>query len=93
VVAARYGGEEFALVLPGADRRRALALADRMHAALAGLQLPHAASPTASVLTISIGVAIHRPDGLREPGDLLRDADLALYAAKRDGRNRTVVAS
>jgi diguanylate cyclase (GGDEF)-like protein len=93
VVAARYGGEEFALVLPGADRRRALALAERMHAALAALQLPHAASPTAPALTISIGVAIHTPDGLREPGDLLRDADLALYAAKRDGRNRTVVAS
>jgi diguanylate cyclase (GGDEF)-like protein len=93
VVAARYGGEEFALVVPGADRRRAVALAERMHAALAGLQLPHAASPTAPVLTISIGVAVHRPDTLREPGDLLRDADLALYAAKRDGRNRTVVAS
>jgi diguanylate cyclase (GGDEF)-like protein len=83
--AARYGGEEFGIVLPGADRARALSVAERLHAALAALQLPHADAP-GGLLSVSIGIAAELPGRLRETGDLLRDADAALYQAKRDGR-------
>jgi diguanylate cyclase (GGDEF)-like protein len=90
--ASRYGGEEFAVLIPDATLARATALAQRIHAALHALQLPHCDSPVTDRLSVSIGVACEMPGGLREPGDLLRDADAALYAAKAAGRNRTVVA-
>jgi diguanylate cyclase (GGDEF)-like protein len=92
MLASRYGGEEFAVLIPGGGRARALAQAGRIHAALAALQLPHADSPVSPWLTVSIGVASEIPALPREPGDLLRDADAALYAAKAAGRNRSVAA-
>lgn len=92
-VLARYGGEEFAVILPGADADRAQAVAARIQAGLRRLALPHAASPVAPRLTCSIGIAVEIPQAPREPGDLIRAADAALYAAKRDGRDRTVLAA
>ena len=54
---ARFGGEEFAVLLPLADGADALALASRLCEAVQALQIPHAASPTAPWVTISVGVA------------------------------------
>jgi len=90
-VLARYGGEEFAILLNDVGVERAVAIAERIHAGLARLALPHAASPTAPYLTCSIGIAAEVPQPPREAGDLVRSADAALYAAKRGGRNRSVV--
>lgn len=59
---ARYGGEEFAVLLPLSDGNEALALGRRLCAVVEALQLPHAASPTAPCVTISIGVAWLAPD-------------------------------
>jgi diguanylate cyclase (GGDEF)-like protein/PAS domain S-box-containing protein len=87
---ARYGGEEFAVVLPDTGLAGARAMADRIRAAVEALHIPHRAAPVGSVVTVSIGgVSVPRPDpdGRR----LLAAADAALYRAKRDGRNRTVV--
>jgi diguanylate cyclase (GGDEF)-like protein len=80
-LAARWGGEEFVVVLPGADAPAARAFAERVRAAVA-------ASGTG--LTASAGVAVSEipPD----PPALLAAADAAMYAAKRTGRDRTVVA-
>ena len=86
-LAARYGGEEFLAVLPGTDAAGALAVAERIRAAVEQLAIAHAGHATGFV-TVSIGVATLRPI----PGDgsagLVKAADEALYAAKRAGRNR-----
>lgn len=81
-VVARYGGEEFLVVLPGADVALAAALAETQRAAVAGSSLG---------VTISVGVACTRPVAGASVLDLVAAADKALYAAKRDGRNRVVV--
>ncbi|TNB48024.1 diguanylate cyclase [Martelella lutilitoris] len=88
---ARFGGEEFALVLPNCEEDDGLAMARRIHEAIAGLDILHATSPLKR-LSVSIGVATERPANTRhEPRSLLIRADRALYAAKQGGRNLTSV--
>ncbi|MBE1162674.1 GGDEF domain-containing protein [Dyella acidiphila] len=84
---ARYGGEEFVLVLPNTPGAGAGNVAMRLCKQLSRLQLPHDDSPTRYV-TISIGVACVVPTEGAQPNDLISAADRALYAAKRNGRNR-----
>jgi diguanylate cyclase (GGDEF)-like protein len=87
-IAARIGGEEFVLLLREADRDSAFAVAERVRAECAGRDWSDIAPGLA--VTISAGVAA-------DPGDdtgaaLLRQADAALYRAKRAGRDRACVA-
>ncbi len=86
--AARYGGEEFAVVLPGASADIAMELADIIRREVRDLSLANPDSPS-GYLTVSIGVA-SRTSSMGEPATLVRDADMALYQAKRSGRNRCV---
>lgn len=101
---ARYGGEEFAVLLPGANSVGAEAVARRLAEELRLRALPHAKSSTASCITASVGIctfdrtgptvsdrpgAAPSPISAPEPEDLVRAADVALYAAKRAGRART----
>ncbi|MCR9145240.1 MAG: diguanylate cyclase [bacterium] len=99
-VVARYGGEEFAVILPATDYFGAGALATQMRDAVLALKIPHSASPVASVVTISIGVAAAEPtahdpnfpeDSGEDLAELLMYADHALYQAKRSGRNRIIL--
>jgi diguanylate cyclase (GGDEF)-like protein/PAS domain S-box-containing protein len=83
-VVARIGGEEFALLLPGVDHGAALAVAERLRAEVA--QAPAAEQP-AIPYTVSIGVAA-MDDSVAGIDALIKQADLALYAAKRRGRNQ-----
>jgi diguanylate cyclase (GGDEF)-like protein len=87
-VAYRFGGEELLIVLPGTTAEEALVAAERVRAAVESAALPHPAG-IGGVLTVSIGVAA----GHADYGNLLARADAALYAAKRDGRNRVAGAS
>ena len=87
---ARFGGEEFVAVLHDTAMPQAVAAAERVRTGVEHLGLPHAASPTAKQVTISIGVATLRPEGA--PSDLIAASDAALYAAKSGGRNRVVPA-
>ncbi len=82
----RYGGEEFLVVLPEQDADAATAITDRLRLAVADLGIPHADGTPDGVVTISAGVAVST--GAGDADGLLKAADEALYAAKRDGRNR-----
>lgn len=86
----RYGGEEFLIVLPASDGPGTETVAARALDAVRRRALPHSASPY-GVVTISAGgtAFIGRAAGWA-PG--LRDADIALYRAKHDGRNRAYIA-
>lgn len=85
---ARYGGEEFVVILPDADETMAREHAERLCERVRALAIPHATSPVAPVVTISIGYAAARPTEDSAPSALVAAADRALYAAKRGGRNR-----
>jgi two-component system cell cycle response regulator len=88
---ARYGGEEFVVVMPGAGCDDAAAAAERLRAAVESMGF-HALPGQRCSLTISVGVAC-TTDVITTPDALLRAADLALYDAKRGGRNRVGMAS
>ncbi|WP_278440110.1 sensor domain-containing diguanylate cyclase [Pseudomonas oryzihabitans] len=85
-VAARYGGEEFVIALPGSDQQAARTLAERIRQEVAGLELQTEQGRLRP--SISVGVAVAVPSNLEHGLGLLEDADRALYAAKRGGRNR-----
>ncbi len=87
---ARYGGDEFVVVMPGTGPADAASAAERLRAAIE--QLSDAAAPYRPPrLSISIGVACSAGRDL--PAEmLLSEADHALYAAKRGGRNRVEMA-
>lgn len=80
---ARYGGEEFVVVLPETDLDGARAVAEQVRAAVQALPL---FSTDTEPLTVSIGIATGRAQA--NVDDLFKAADLALYAAKKNGRNR-----
>ena len=82
----RYGGEEFLIVLPGCDGPSARSHAERIVAAFS--ETPFATGEGAISVTCSVGVA-HRDFAAESDADsLIREADAALYSAKRQGRNR-----
>lgn len=87
---ARMGGEEFTILCPGLDVVEARAMAERIVAATPGACRD--ALNDRYRQTVSIGIALY-PDHAAFGDGLLRKADAALYEAKRDGRNRVVVAS
>ena len=90
--AARYGGEEFAVVLPNTDVEGAQRVAEAIAERVRALAIPHRRATAAPIVTVSIGVAALVPDSRQGPEHLIAAADQALYAAKRAGRNRIVVA-
>lgn len=85
---ARYGGEEFALLLVGLDAQRAESFAERLRGAVAGTLLEVPDSPRETVRpTVSIGLSCRVPLASEDPTRLCDEADEALYAAKKAGRN------
>ncbi|HSA79752.1 MAG TPA: GGDEF domain-containing protein [Geminicoccaceae bacterium] len=91
-LAARYGGEEFAVLLPQTDLDGARHLAEQIRKTAAGKHIRWKWNGRRlGTITLSIGCAQYDPqEGL---SDLIRRTDEALYEAKRQGRNRVVVAS
>jgi diguanylate cyclase (GGDEF)-like protein/putative nucleotidyltransferase with HDIG domain len=85
--AARVGGEEFAILAPDADEHGSYMLAERLRA---DVERSFASGP--GPLTVSFGIATFPVHG-QSTNALLRAGDQALYAAKRLGRNRSVISS
>jgi diguanylate cyclase (GGDEF)-like protein len=91
-IVARYGGEEFAVVLLDTPKGAAGLVAEKLRQAVLDTDFPQAElSQPDGRITISLGVASFPDDGLA-PGELIQMADVALYEAKRRGRNRVVQA-
>ncbi len=84
---ARYGGEEFVVVFRGKACEEAADRAEAIRAAIAATSLR--LGPATLSLSTSIGVASARPG--EPPTEVIRRADMALYRAKHEGRNRVVV--
>jgi diguanylate cyclase (GGDEF)-like protein len=85
---ARYGPEEFCFVLPETDQKGAYVLAERLRAAVAGLRFQH--DKRSFSVTASFGIAERQPD-TDSIDRLLAHGDQALFKAKCEGRNRTVI--
>ncbi len=87
----RYGGEEFVVLLPVTNAQQAYLLAERIRAGAAEIRIETGDGSSATA-TLSIGIA----EALRAPQDksvedAIRRADEAMYAAKKAGRNRSVI--
>jgi diguanylate cyclase (GGDEF)-like protein len=91
-VVARIGGEEFAFLLPQTDLSGAISVAEQIRERILALNFPHDASPVASHVTLSFGVSSSELASVSSPAELIRTSDIALYEAKRCGRNQIVAA-
>ncbi len=86
-IVARYGGEEFAVILPAVDKKGAIILADRLRMTVEETYFDHEEIQPGGKVTVSIGSASMPEDAL-DHKELINKADIALYSAKRNGRNR-----
>ena len=89
-ITARYGGEEFVGLWYHLSEEHLRAIMERIRADIAALNLPHVTSEAGDRVSISIGVAYLSPQPHQGLEDALRLADVALYLAKEQGRNRVV---
>ncbi|MFZ1916620.1 MAG: diguanylate cyclase [Terriglobales bacterium] len=89
-ISCRFGGEEFLLILPGTSLDGARTRAERVRSQARKLAVMHQGRPVGTV-TVSLGVASFPVHGLSSK-ELIASADVALYRAKREGRDRVVVA-
>jgi len=83
----RYGGDEFCILLPETDYPEAMVVAEKVRHAVSSHRFPGESKVPGGSLTISVGVASF-PRDAADPDELVRKADLALYEAKQQGRNR-----
>ena len=88
---ARYGGEEFAVILPNTDTAGGHRVALAIQQQLAKASIPHATSTVTDRVTLTMGIATITPKHQLMSQDLLQAADLALYHAKQQGRDRIYV--
>ncbi len=87
----RYGGEEFIMLLPRTDVFFAIQTATKIQNQILKLNIPHATSPIANHVTLSMGIASMIPTQDDHLSYLIDMADKALYKAKSNGRNQWVV--
>ncbi len=86
-IVARYGGEEFSAILTNTGRNGAFEIAERVRRIVADTRFPAESAQPNKDLTVSVGVATISPS-ISTLTDLIREADHALYRAKKAGRNR-----
>lgn len=86
----RYGGEEFVILMPETDTRGAYIAAERYRIAIASFPFQSDVLPAPLNVTLSLGIASYPGHGTTQE-ELLKNADGAMYAAKRGGKNRTMI--
>jgi diguanylate cyclase (GGDEF)-like protein/putative nucleotidyltransferase with HDIG domain len=91
-VAARFGGEEFSILLPETPIEQAIEIAERIRRAVAERTFDVSTSGEPIRATVSIGIASYPNDG-SDQNALIHQADLAVYRAKVQGRNRVQAAN
>jgi diguanylate cyclase (GGDEF)-like protein/putative nucleotidyltransferase with HDIG domain len=91
-VPSRFGGEEFSILLPETTPEEALQIAERVRAAVAARRFEVETSNEPIKATISMGIAAYPRDG-SDANELVHQADLAVYRAKLQGRNRVLDAA
>lgn len=90
---ARYGGEEFVVLLDNCAVPAALAVGERLRLAVSDEAIRHPSRPDGlAIVTVSLGIAVSI-DGREITSEMLNRADVALYEAKRQGRDRLVLAT
>jgi two-component system chemotaxis family response regulator WspR len=87
-LAVRFGGEEFALILPKTTEGGVRMLGEMVRLAVEGLGISHSAASTGDRVTVSCGGATLVPGEGEVPARLIELADIGLYRAKHDGKNR-----
>jgi diguanylate cyclase (GGDEF)-like protein/putative nucleotidyltransferase with HDIG domain len=91
-VPARFGGEEFSILLPETPPEQAMEIAERIRRAVAEREFEVETATEPIRATVSLGVAAFPKDGV-DANELIHQADLAVYRAKLQGRNRVLGAS
>jgi len=91
-VVARYGGEEFAITMPNTSKENARLFAERLRNEVEKIFAEEPAIGANKRLTISCGIATY-PEDARTKSELVSRSDIALYEAKRSGKNRTCIYS
>ena len=86
-LAVRYGGEELLVLLPNTELFDAVRIAERIRRSLMAIGIPHEGLGARGVVTVSCGTA-SAPVSTVSALELIAAADVALYAAKRNGRNQ-----
>jgi len=89
-VIARIGGEEFSVIMPQTEKDEALLVAERIRGSLRELLPRTWRNFPRDTITVSIGIATFPYDG-KERKELIRSSDKALYAAKMEGKDRTIL--
>ena len=86
---ARYGGEEFVVILANTGMQGAMQVAEQIRTEIQYMKIKHSNSPPALVVTVSLGVATLNDDSISSYKELVKNADAALYRAKKSGKNQT----
>ncbi|MEA5113295.1 MAG: diguanylate cyclase [Geobacteraceae bacterium] len=89
--AVRFGGEEFCIILPGTSKKEAFPVAERIRQEISKETFQHCNQMPMGMLTISAGISSFPEDG-NTINELIHAADVALYRAKEQGKNRVVLA-
>jgi two-component system cell cycle response regulator len=91
-VVARYGGEEIVVVVPDASLDEASFVAERIRERVGSVPFAIDRRSGTLAVTVSIGVAARQP-GDANAAEMLKRADIAVYRAKEEGRNRVIAAA
>ena len=87
-IAGRFGGEEFVLILANCPRLKACEAAERVRKNVEKITLVENGKNIS--VTISLGIRHVSRDSIKAPEEILKEADMALYQAKKKGRNRSI---